>query len=105
MAGSKLRDELRHALETCLKEAGEGGVLVEGLKPGVPHSAVPLGDDVLVRDGRVLQRCLQLLHPDDASQSGILAACVTWTVRWLAAHRAPEEVQEAYKVACPRCSA
>ena len=53
IAGSILRDELRHAMETCLKEAGEGGMLVKGLKPGVPHSAVALSDDILVRDGRV----------------------------------------------------
>ena len=52
-------------------------MLVEGLKPGVPHGTVALGDDVLVRDGRVLQSGLQLLHQDDASQSASLAEHVT----------------------------
>ena len=77
MAGSKLRDEVGHALETCLKEAGEGRMLVEGLKPGVPHGAVALGDDILMRDGRVFQRCLQLLPSDVGSQPTSLAECVT----------------------------
>ena len=97
MAGSKLRDELRHTLETCLKETREGGMLVEGLEPGVPHGAVALGDDILVRDGRVLQRCLQLLHPDDANKSAFSAVCGTWTVICPAAYQAPEEMKEALK--------
>ena len=36
-------------------------MLVEGLEPGVPHRAVPARDHVIRRDGRVLQRGLQLL--------------------------------------------
>ena len=102
MAGSKLRDELRHTLETCLKETREGGMLVEGLEPGVPHGAVALGDYVLVRDGRVLQRCLQLLHPDDASQSAFSAVCGTWTALRPAAYQAPEEMKEALRVSMPK---
>lgn len=46
-----------------LEEAGEAGAGMEGLEPGVPHGAVPLGNDIIVGNGRVLQSSLQLLSP------------------------------------------
>lgn len=46
---------------TNLEEAGEVGARLEGLEPGVPNGAMPLGDDIIVGNRSVLQLGLQLL--------------------------------------------